>query len=224
MENKDTKVLSFWVSPFGLRVEWALKLKGVEYEYIEEDVFNKSNLLLQMNQVHKKVPVLIHHNKPICESFVIMEYIDETWTQYPLMPQEPHQRAVTRFWASFAEEKVLQAAGKAMMFSGDEKKNNAENAKEAMEKIEELIKGKKFFGGENIGYLDLALGWISYFLPVMEEAGNFHIMDPLEFPAISSWKKNFLDHPIIKDTPPPREKTLCHLQSRIIAFASRSGD
>ncbi|KAI9114678.1 hypothetical protein K1719_014376 [Acacia pycnantha] len=118
---------------------------------------------------------------------------------------------------------VLQAAGKAMLLSGDEKKNNAENAKEAMEKIEELIKGKQFFGGENIGYLDLALGWISYFLPVMEEAGNFHVMDPLKFPAISSWKKNFLDHPIIKDTPPPRDKTLHHLQSRIIDFASKSG-
>ncbi|KAK4258392.1 hypothetical protein QN277_007847 [Acacia crassicarpa] len=222
MENKDTKVLSFWVSPYGLRVVWALKLKGVEYEYIEEDIFNKSNLLLQMNPVHKKVPVLIHHHKPICESLAIMEYIDETWTQYPLMPQEPHQRALTRFWSSFADEKVAHAAVNAMMFSGDEKKNNAENAKEAMEKIEELIKGKKFFGGENIGYLDLVLGWISYFLPVMEEAGNFHIIDPLKFPAISSWKKNFLDHPIIKDTPPPRDKTLHYLQSLIIDFASKS--
>ena len=110
MEKKETKLLSYWVSPFGLRVEWALKLKGVEYEYIEEDIFNKSNNLLQMNPVHKAIPVLIHHNKPICESNIIMEYIDENWSQYPLMPQDPHQRAITRFWATFVEEKVFQCS------------------------------------------------------------------------------------------------------------------
>jgi len=106
MGSEEVKVVSFWVSPFGKRVEWALKLKGIEYEYIEEDIFNKSNLLLQLNPVQKKVPVLVHAHKPIPESFIILQYIDETWKQYPLLPQYPYQRALVHFWADFGERKV----------------------------------------------------------------------------------------------------------------------
>ncbi|KAJ4811372.1 Glutathione S-transferase [Rhynchospora pubera] len=91
-------LLDFWVSPFGQRVRIAMAEKGIEYEYKEEDLFNKSELLLKSNPLHKKVPVLFHDGKIICESLIIMEYIDEVWSdKVKLLPSDSYQKAQARF-------------------------------------------------------------------------------------------------------------------------------
>lgn len=102
----ELKLLGFWVSPMVLRVEWAFMLKGItDYEYLDEDLLhNKSSLLLQLNPVHKKVPVLIHKGKAIAESLVIVGYIEETWKNHPLLPQDPYEKARIKSFAMFAEK------------------------------------------------------------------------------------------------------------------------
>lgn len=105
----DISLLDFWVSPFGMRVRLALAEKGLCYQFIEESLMTteRSPLLLKMNPVHKKIPVLIHRGRPICESVNIVQYIDEFWNdRSPLLPQDPYQRANARFWADFIDKKV----------------------------------------------------------------------------------------------------------------------
>lgn len=103
---EELKLFRTWSSPYALRVVHALKIKGLEYETVFEDLKNKSASLLEYNPVYKKVPILVHKGQPICESLVILEYIDETWKQSPLLPQNPYDKAMARFWAKFGEDKV----------------------------------------------------------------------------------------------------------------------
>ncbi|XWS53070.1 hypothetical protein CRYUN_Cryun11dG0126200 [Craigia yunnanensis] len=112
------KLFGMWASAYNRRIELALKLKGTPSEYKEEDLSNKSNLLLQLNPIHKKIPVLVHNGKPIMESLVILEYKDETWKNYPLLPQVPYERATVRFWAKFIDDKIQPTARNANLAEG----------------------------------------------------------------------------------------------------------
>ena len=106
-ESDQVTLLDLWVSPFAMRVKIALAEKGIEFESREEDLSNKSPLLLEMNPVKKQIPVLIHNGKPVCESLIIVQYIDEVWThKSPLLPRDPCQRAHARFWADYIDKKV----------------------------------------------------------------------------------------------------------------------
>ncbi|KAI9198181.1 hypothetical protein LWI28_011514 [Acer negundo] len=90
-----------------MRVRIALAEKGIKYESKEEDLFDKSPLLLEMNPVHKKVHVLIHDRKSIRESLIIVKYIDEVWhDKSPLLPSDPYQRSQVGFWADYTDKKT----------------------------------------------------------------------------------------------------------------------
>ena len=76
---------------------------------MEEDLVNKSLVLLKYNPVHKKVPVLVVNGKPLVESLIILEYIDETWKNSPrFLPEDPYKKAQLRFWCSFVYKQVSE--------------------------------------------------------------------------------------------------------------------
>ncbi|KAM3703140.1 hypothetical protein ACJW31_04G073900 [Castanea mollissima] len=176
--------------------------QGVEYEYIEEDLRNKSPILLQYNPVHKKIPVLVHNGKPVAESLVILEYIDETWQENPLLPKDPLEKSTARFWARFVDEKCILSAWDACRAEEHEKERAVESAQESLGIIDKLIEGKKFFGGETIGFLDLVVGSLPNWLKFLEELGGIKLVDAEKFPSFHEWSKNFVEIPIIKEKIP----------------------
>ncbi|XP_077218423.1 putative glutathione S-transferase [Tasmannia lanceolata] len=204
----ELKLLGISPSPFSRRVEWALKLKGIEYEYVEEDLANKSPLLLKNNPVHKQIPVLLHNGKPIAESSVILEYIEETWKENPLLPEDPHEKALARFWAKFIDEKCFTNGRTAFYSQGEEREKALESTREALKTLDEEIKGKKFFGGETIGFVDLVAGVIAYWLPVFDEIAEMNLLFEQKFPSLYAWRENFIKVPVIKESILPHDQML----------------
>uniref|UniRef100_A0A0E0F076 Glutathione S-transferase n=1 Tax=Oryza meridionalis TaxID=40149 RepID=A0A0E0F076_9ORYZ len=190
----ELKLLGMWASPFALRAKLALCFKGLSYDYVEEDFKNKSDLLLSSNPVHKKVPVLIHNGKPICESQVIVQYIDEVFPDagVTLLPADPHDRAVARFWAAYIDEKLFSAWK--MVFKGKTEEEKAEGRKQTFAVVEtlegalrECSKGKPFFGGDAVGYVDVALGGFVPWVQAMEELYGLRQFDAATTPLLAAW-------------------------------------
>ncbi|KAK1260910.1 Glutathione S-transferase U10 [Acorus gramineus] len=51
---------------------------------------------------------LVHHGKPLPESLIILEYIEETWKNPPLfLHEDPYERSRVRFWADFFDQKMI---------------------------------------------------------------------------------------------------------------------
>nr|AHA46513.1 tau class glutathione S-transferase [Larix kaempferi] len=204
-------------SPFVVRVRIALALKGIDYEFIEENLQNKSELLLQSNPVYKKIPVLIDHNgKPVCESMVIVQYIDEVWnTKTPnLMPKDSYDRAIARFWAAFVDDKIFPCVRGVFMGQGEQLQKAAEESVTNLLLIEEAMKtcscfsGKPYFGGDEIGFVDIALGSVSPFIIAVEKVTNTVLVDPKKMPLLSAWMDRFHEFDGLKDVMPDPGKLL----------------
>ncbi|GLT81496.1 hypothetical protein SLA2020_528780 [Shorea laevis] len=212
----EVKLLGAWPSFFSYKVIWALKLKGIPYEYIEQDLANKSPLLLQSNPVDKKIPVLIHGGNPIAESIIILQYIEEKWPQNPLLPSDPYEKAVARFWVKFAD-KMCPSIGKVFRFSGEEQEKGLKESLEMLETIGEHAPGlgqKKLFGGDKIGMVDLALGVLAHWIGPIEEATRVQIMEAGKFPHLEAWMKNFKEDPVIKENLPELKDMVAVMKRR----------
>ncbi|CAF2116013.1 unnamed protein product [Brassica oleracea var. botrytis] len=68
MVTGDVKLIGSWASVFVMRARIALNLKSISYEFLQETYGTKSELLVKSNPVHKKMPVLLHADKPVCVS------------------------------------------------------------------------------------------------------------------------------------------------------------
>ncbi|KAK6157480.1 hypothetical protein DH2020_011728 [Rehmannia glutinosa] len=185
-------LLDCLVSMFGMRVRIALAEKGIKYEYREEDLDNKSTLLLETNPVHKKVPVLIHNGKPICESRIIVEYIDEVWKdKSPLMPSDPYQRAQARFWADFVDKKVFDAGRRIWRTKGEELEAAKKDLIDALEILEGELGDKPYFNGDTFGFSDLAFITFYSWFHTYEMCANFSIEK--HCPKLIKWAKRCME-------------------------------
>ncbi|XP_022717452.1 probable glutathione S-transferase parC [Durio zibethinus] len=203
--SEEVVLLDFWPSPFGMRMRIALAEKGIKYESKEEDLRNKSDLLLQMNPIHQKIPVLIHNGKPVCESLIQVQYIDEVWHhKSPLLPSDPYQRAIARFWADFADKKMSDLGRKIWATKGEEQANAKKEFIESLKLLEGELGDKPYFGGENLGYVDVVFVPFYSWFYAYEMCGDFSI--DAECPKLMAWAKRCLEKESVSESLPDQEK------------------
>ena len=91
-------VYGFWRSIASFRVRVALRLKGLPFEEIPIDILTGEQFEPGYEAVNAErvVPTFIHDGHSVFQSLAIIEYLDETHPNPPLLPRDARGRARVR--------------------------------------------------------------------------------------------------------------------------------
>lgn len=101
------------MSPCAQKVRIVLAEKNLSWTRIDVDLPGKANLApdyLKLNPLGT-VPTLVDHGKPVIESSIICEYLEDMFAEPALRPVDPWQVARMRVWMKHIDIKLHPACG-----------------------------------------------------------------------------------------------------------------
>ncbi len=111
MSSSDLVLFHGLASTCSKKVRLCLFEKGLAFEsrLLDLQKFEQHRpeyLALNPNGV---VPTLVHAGRPVIESTIILEYLEEAFPDTPLRPNDPHARAAMRLWTRFSDDVAYKA-------------------------------------------------------------------------------------------------------------------
>lgn len=103
------------VSPYVRKVLAACAVKGIEVEIDPTPPFLARDGFTEMSPL-RRIPVWVEGDVTLCDSSVIVQYIEETRPAPPLWPADPVTRARARFIEEFADTRLFDVLGWKLFF------------------------------------------------------------------------------------------------------------
>ena len=93
------------------KVRLVLEHKGLEWIGHYVDIHKSEQFDPEYMKLNPKavVPTLVHDGKVVCESTVIMEYLNDIHPEQSLIPEDPYLRTKMRIWTKGVDENVHPA-------------------------------------------------------------------------------------------------------------------
>ena len=196
------KLYTSWFCPFAQRAWIGLNYKGITYDYVEQDPYNKSPEWLAINQFGF-VPAIVHQGKTVSESHVCLEYIDEAWPTEPyLFPRDPHSRANVRVWLDQISKSLTPPYYRILMMKEEEKRDEAKS--EFLKAIKRFTDNMDptgpFFTGADFGAVDASWAPFAYrIIHVLKFYRDFELPEK-GYERYHLWWKEVQEVPAVKST------------------------
>lgn len=104
------KLYQFCISHYSEKVRWALDYKGINYQPVNLLPGQHRKTILGLTGGESSVPVLDHDGEVVQGSSEILDYLDQTFPDKPLTPQDPQHREQALAW----EKRLDEEAGPAI--------------------------------------------------------------------------------------------------------------
>ncbi|CAN0926462.1 Probable glutathione S-transferase [Linum grandiflorum] len=84
------------------------------------------------------------------------------------------------------------------MWCAEEKRGNiTEEVSQHLKGLEDQLKDKRFFGGERIGIVDIAVSFFEYWLGLIQEVTGMELVTSDKFPVMCNWIHEFVGHSVV---------------------------
>lgn len=153
--NTMMNLYSGTTDPFSHRCRIVLYEKGMDFQVIDVDLYNKPEDIAVINP-YNRVPVLVDRDLILYDSNIINEYIDERFPHPQLMPPDPIMRARARQLLHTVElelfshieplEKNVKTADK-----------SRQHLRDRLTELTAIFSKQKYMLGEEFSMLDVAI-------------------------------------------------------------------
>jgi RNA polymerase-associated protein len=187
--------------PYSHRCRFVLFEKGMDFQVIDVDVYNKPEDLAVMNP-YNTVPVLVERDLILYEANIINEYIDERFPHPQLMPPDPVMRARARlFLHRFENELFCHIQGL--------ESNNAKAAEKARAAVREnltqiapVFTKQKYMLGDEFSMLDVAIA------PLLWRLDHYGIQLDKDAAPLMKYAERLFSRPAYIEAMTPAEKAM----------------
>jgi glutathione S-transferase len=164
------RIIGSYVSPYVRKVLACLQLKGLDYEIDPITPFFGDEEFERLSPL-RRIPVLIDGDVTISDSSVICAYLDEAYTQRPLLPKGVKDRARARWFEEYADTRLGDLFIWGLFYQkivhpivwgepGDEARiarTLDEDLPRELDYLEGQIPAEGFLFGDEIGLADIAV-------------------------------------------------------------------
>lgn len=199
-------------SPYCWKVRIALAEKGIPFHPVLPQSRETNPEFRRLTPVGK-VPVLVlEDGTAVCESTIILQYLDERYPEIPLLPPHPADRARARMVEEIADQYLAPALRTMLLArlrfeagqwhrrtdpSAAQETEGMRTAVPYLDHFNRMIQGREHFL-HRFGMADIGL------IPVLGRTGRVVNLPLAErWPALASWLERCLARPSVSTTAPP---------------------
>jgi len=160
------KLYSGWFCPFVQRAWVVLEEKGIPYQYIEVNPYNKPESLMKLNP-RGLVPTLEYDSKPLYESTVICEFLEDAYPEHSpkLLPSDPYEKARLRIWTDFVTSRIIPTFHRFLQYQPSGQSNGAQGLMKVRSDflnnikqfVQEMSKEGPYFLGQEPSLIDFVI-------------------------------------------------------------------
>jgi stringent starvation protein A len=187
--------------PFSQRCRIVLYEKGMDFQIVDVDLFNKPEELAVMNP-YNRTPVLVERDLILYESNIINEYIDDRFPHPQLMPADPVMRARARLFLFRFENELFTHIES--LEKGNQKVADKARlmVRDSLTQIAPVFVKQKYMLGDEYSMLDVAIA------PLLWRIDYYGIQIPKQAAPLLKYAERLFSRPAYIEALTPAEKVM----------------